>query len=318
VSVVVPTHDHRDHVLAALDSVFAQTFTDREVVVVDDGSTDDTSRLLAPLAGDGRIRCLTQPHRGQAAARNRGIAAARGEFTAMLDDDDLWPPDKLAWQVAALDTAPEAGMVFGFCRSFGEGPHFTYPEADTPSGRVRDAFLVRNRIISPGQVLFRTATLRALDGFDESLWGTDDWDLYVRLAARAPCLYVHRLALHYRRHPGAASRDWPRLYRNARRVLRRHLGPLPSPGTFRVWLAGDRDLRHFYAARFVERADALAAAGDRAGARRLWRRALRMHPTELRRRRGLRTLLGALGLPPPPPTAPAVRGPEAPPSRCPS
>lgn len=313
VSVVVPTYEHAEYVAAALESVFAQTYTDREVIVVDDGASGDTARVLAPLAGAGRVRWIRQPHQGTAAARNRGLAAARGELLALLDDDDLWPPDKLAWQVAALDADAAAGMVYGYCESFGDGGRFRYPSADTPSGSVRDAFLRRNRIISPGQTLLRTALVRELGGFDPSLWGTDDWDLYIRLAARARCLYVQRLALRYRRHADAASRDWLRLYRNARRVHRRHLGRVPLPGRFGVWWAGDLDLRQFYAGKLAEQADLLAAGGRFAEARGLWLRSLALHPGRLARRAGQKALLRAVGVLRPAVPAPA---PEAPPSRC--
>src|ERR1700719_2929443 len=102
VSVIIPTYNHRDFVLDAIESVFAQTFTDYEVIVVNDGSPDDTASVLAPLASAGRIRYLEQANAGQGAARNRGIAQARGEFIALLDDDDRWPADKLEWQVGEL------------------------------------------------------------------------------------------------------------------------------------------------------------------------------------------------------------------------
>src|SRR5260370_24652309 len=102
VSVVIPAYRHRDFVLATLDSVFSQAFTDYEVIVINDGSSDDTTELLRPLAASGHIRYFEQANAGQATSRNRGIHAARGEFIALLDDDDLWPPDKLEWQVEAL------------------------------------------------------------------------------------------------------------------------------------------------------------------------------------------------------------------------
>src|SRR5262245_5620608 len=99
VSVVIPTYGHADYLLATLKSVFAQSFTDHEIILVDDGSPDNTAHVVRPLVEAGQVRYLEQPHRGPAAARNRGIREARGEFIAMLDDDDLWPPEKLQWQV---------------------------------------------------------------------------------------------------------------------------------------------------------------------------------------------------------------------------
>jgi glycosyltransferase involved in cell wall biosynthesis len=111
VSVVIPTYGHRNYILDALTSVFEQSYTDREVIVVNDGSPRDTGSLLAPLVGTGRIRDIEQPNRGLAAARNPGLEAARGEYIALLDDDDIWPTDKLQWQVAELDAHREAVAV---------------------------------------------------------------------------------------------------------------------------------------------------------------------------------------------------------------
>jgi GT2 family glycosyltransferase len=163
---------------------------------------------------------------------------ARGEFVALLDHDDLWPPGKLAWQVTALRAAPVAVLVYGDVIQFGvatrgkPGPGYV-----GPCGRVRERFLERNWIASPGQTLIRSAAIRAVGGFDERLWGADDWDLYVRLAACGEFLYVPRLALRYRVHGGnASSRVW-RMYLNSCRVQRKHLGRFPQPGRLRQWLA---------------------------------------------------------------------------------
>ncbi|MBA2437335.1 MAG: glycosyltransferase family 2 protein, partial [Acidimicrobiia bacterium] len=113
ISVVVPTYNHRDFVLQALESAFAQTFTDIEVIVVNDGSGDDTEALLRPLVQAGRIAYLEQENQGQAAARNRGWQAARGKYVAFLDDDDLWPPGKLEWQARVLEEQPQTVLVYG-------------------------------------------------------------------------------------------------------------------------------------------------------------------------------------------------------------
>ena len=132
VSVIIPTYKHQDFVLATLDSVFAQTFTDYEVIVINDGSPDDTAEVLLPLAEAGRIRYIEQKNTGQSIARNRGIAEAQGEFIALLDDDDLWPPDKLEWQVEALRRQPDVALIAGPAASHGclrscQQPDWLYP-----------------------------------------------------------------------------------------------------------------------------------------------------------------------------------------------
>src|SRR5438034_6092600 len=113
VSVVIPTYCHQDTIIDTLKSVFLQTFQDFEVIVVNDGSPDETAQLVAPLAAVGRIRYLEQSNQGQAAARNRGLEEATGEFISFLDDDDLWPADKLEWQVSYLERNPSIAAVGG-------------------------------------------------------------------------------------------------------------------------------------------------------------------------------------------------------------
>ena len=113
VSVVIPTYNHSQYILSTIDSVFAQNYKGYEVIVINDGSPDDTAQVLKPLVEQNRIQYIEQENRGQAAARNRGLEVARGEFVAFLDDDDLWPPDKLEWQVAYLASHAEAVAVGG-------------------------------------------------------------------------------------------------------------------------------------------------------------------------------------------------------------
>src|ERR1044071_9954613 len=118
VSVVIPTYKHPRYILETLDCVFQQTFTDLEVIVVNDGSPDNTADLLKPLAESGRIKYIEQANAGQAVARNRGIERATGQYVAILDDDDLWPADKIEWQVRELQSHPEAALVYGYMESF--------------------------------------------------------------------------------------------------------------------------------------------------------------------------------------------------------
>lgn len=110
VSVLIPTFNRRDYVVAALDSVLAQDFTDFEIIVVDDGSTDDTADVMRPYAD--RIRYVRTANQGPALARNVGMQVARGEYLAYLDSDDLYYPYKLRLQATLLDENPDVGMVY--------------------------------------------------------------------------------------------------------------------------------------------------------------------------------------------------------------
>ena len=110
VSVIIPTYNRRTYVQEAIDSVLAQTYPDYEIIVIDDGSTDGTDQVLHARYGD-RIRYVWQENQGESAARNRGIALARGEYIALLDSDDLWLPDKLAKQIPFLDSHPGAVLA---------------------------------------------------------------------------------------------------------------------------------------------------------------------------------------------------------------
>jgi glycosyltransferase involved in cell wall biosynthesis len=238
-----------------LDSVFAQTFSDYEVIVVNDGSPDDTAQILRPLAEAGKIHYIEQANAGQSSARNRGIREARGEFIAMLDDDDLWPVDKLEWQVAALRAAPDAGLVFGRYQEIGKHPDGVIPASIEDRVYRWEDFLGGNAIQSPGQALMRASVLRGLNGFDSRIWGADDWDLYMRMVGRASLLGSSRLALTYRWHAGNASRNARRMRQNELKVLRRHFLLPGGPGTFSQWRWHRVRYAIHYRKRFAESGD---------------------------------------------------------------
>ena len=227
VSVIIPTYKHRDFVLATLDSVFAQTFTDYEVIVINDGSPDDTAALLRPLAEAGRIRYIEQENTGQSLARNRGIAAACGEFIALLDDDDLWPPDKLAWQVDAMGRHPDAGVIAGPADVMDANNGFMYK---TPlfSEMVFEKSFEGSPILTPGMTLIRAEVLEQVGGFNPDIWGADDWDLWLRISKSHRILMEDQNALFYRKHAGNASKNLCRMFDNCWRVLEIHLPEVPA------------------------------------------------------------------------------------------
>ena len=194
-----------------------------EIIVVNDGSPDNTAALLRPLVVTQRIRYIEQKNAGQASARNRGLAGAKGEYIALLDDDDLWPPDKLQWQIDLLKANPEAGMVSGAATLI-DADSLEIGKSVVRDGTIsfEDLFL-GNPFLSPGQTLIRTKSLRQIGGFNEGIWGADDWDLYFRLALQTPIITSSRTALRYRKHAGNASRCSGRMLAESVKVIGTHL-----------------------------------------------------------------------------------------------
>jgi len=196
IAVVIPARNAGSFLREALDSVFAQDLRPAEVVVVDDGSTDDT-RSIAMGYGHG-VRCLgagpaaaapggaAAPARGgsSARARNLGIAATRGDLVAFLDADDLWVPEKTSRQVGLLDSHPDLGMVFSDMRAF-EGvrrAETTYFEERGFTGACTASSIFLFDMVSTPTVILRRSILNVTGGFDESLGVGQDTDLWFRIA----------------------------------------------------------------------------------------------------------------------------------------
>ena len=200
VSVVIPTRDRADHVLDAVASALGQQDVTVEVIVVDDGSTDHTPQLLAAI-DDDRVRVVRQePGQGVARARNLGIAQARGEWIAFLDDDDLWAPGKLRTQ---LDAAARVNGALAYGAAVVvDDRHAVLQLSAAPAaaGLGRD-ILARNVI--PGgcsNLIARTELVRRVGGFDDRFSMMADWDLWIRLAQVAPAGGCDDVLVAYRRH----------------------------------------------------------------------------------------------------------------------
>ncbi len=165
ISVIVPVYNGRRYLDAALASVQAQTHRPLEVIVVDDGSTDDSAAIAAAYPG---ARIVSQPNQGTAAARNHGVRLARGDCLAFLDQDDVWTRDKLAWQAAALAARPDLDMVFGQVRQFFSPD---WDAADRPGLYCPSEPLTG---YLPSALLVRRAAFLAVGPFD-TVWRMGEW-----------------------------------------------------------------------------------------------------------------------------------------------
>lgn len=283
VSVIVPAFNAERSIDAALESVFTQTFTDFEVVVVDDGSTDATARHLAEW-GD-RIRVFRQANAGPAAARNRAIGESRGELIAFLDADDIWLPSKLAMQVDYFAAYPQTGLLHTVAvnqaASDGrEAPGTTVGlPPEPPRGVFCDLFHT-DLDINTLTVMVPRRVLDDVGLFDERREiHVEDWDLWLRIAARHPVGYL-RCATAVRRPGGVMSRAFERTFTGQAAVVEKMWSVCETACPRH---AADRDAcrRRRWHRLHWELGYARQRVGDRSGARRAFLAALRYRPRHL-------------------------------------
>lgn len=226
ISVVIPTYNRAHQVQAALKSVLAQTYPEFEAIIVDDGSTDGTGEALRQFIsqelGNGRqIRYFFQPNQGQSAARNKGIDEAHGEWVAFLDSDDVWLPEKLEWQVRAVEQ-----FKGKCCACITDAKLVNDSGLDTTAFRVAgnryeqssgiDTEAVRNLAKSIGHfwastLMARTDLIRQVGGFDPHLEFAEDHDFLFRLSLATPYCYVNKPLSVIDRNcspPGSTCRPW--------------------------------------------------------------------------------------------------------------
>jgi glycosyltransferase involved in cell wall biosynthesis len=182
VSVIIPTHNRAGCLREAVDSVLAQEFRNFELIVVDDGSTDDTPRLLQEY-GDA-IRVLRQENRGVSAARNRGIAAARGALIAFLDSDDLWLPGKLDRQVEFFNSHADALICQTEELWVRKGRRVNPGKRHRKRGGMIFEPSLDLCLVSPSAVMVRRELFQRVGFFDESLPACEDYDLWLRVSSR--------------------------------------------------------------------------------------------------------------------------------------
>jgi glycosyltransferase involved in cell wall biosynthesis len=228
ISVIIPAYQAADYILRTIEAVASQTQRSTEVVVVDDGSTDDTPSVVENFAGKAPsfpLRLVRETHRGPGATRNSGIRAAEAEWVAFLDADDLWHPEKIEVVSKAIRAHPEANF---FCHNetIRELDH-SYSTSDYSAGfnpglSVTTQLYERNRF-STSAVVCRRSLLLESGGFDETLSSAQDYELWLRLSPEMIPIFIPEVLGTYimRRGNISTSRYWLRLL-NLLRVRHRH------------------------------------------------------------------------------------------------
>ena len=205
ISIVIPVYNGEKTIQETINSVLAQTFTNIEVIVINDGSSDRTAEIVQEIT-DPRVSLYNYPNGGPASSRNRGIEKSHGEYISFIDADDLWTKDKLASQYQALQSYPQAAVAYSGTDCIDENSNFIR-HASPPiiSGNVYKNLLLANLLGSGSNPLIRIEALAVIGNFDESFSGSEDWDLYIRLAAKYEFVGIDAQHILYRQSSNSLS-----------------------------------------------------------------------------------------------------------------
>ncbi|MDX1754884.1 MAG: glycosyltransferase [Marinobacter sp.] len=253
VSVVIASYNMAQYVADAVQSVLDQTWQNLEVIVIDDGSTDNTEAVMERFQGNERVRYFKTENRGQTKAKNLGLKKARGDFMAFCDGDDLWRSEKLSVQMVYFED-PKVGVVYsdGSCMD-GDGREFYKPQAyECHSGLITDQLVVKN-FIPFGTAVFRRTCLERNGYFDEELPMGIDWDLWLRYSVDWKFHYVDEKTFIYRVWPGQMSNNYRKRYDNAFVILRKFLKNNPN-------VISDKVIARAWSDMYVCRGVAIASA----------------------------------------------------------
>lgn len=227
VSVIIPTYNRARYICRAINSVLNQTFTDHEIIVVDDGSTDETKGVLVPF--NGKIKYIYQNNQGISGARNRGIEEARGEYIAFLDSDDWWAPEKLAEQVKVLDANPKAGIVYSRMPIINEKGEKIGMKPAGATGKNFKELLEIWGDLPTSSVMTRRACFDKVGVFDLSLPPMEDIDMWLRIARFYDLYEIESKTLaYYARHDDQITSDRVKVYGGLVKIYTKILNNFPE------------------------------------------------------------------------------------------
>lgn len=266
VSVIIPAFNRNRTLPRTLASVINQTFPDLEIIIIDDASTQPVKDLVASF-DDSRIRVLVhETNRGANAARNTGIRSARGKYVAFLDSDDEWDKRKLEIQVTALEEARESvGAHYTGITAFSEDGTKNFQTSPVAAGDLLGSLLRRNEIGTLSSFMARRSVLEEVGNFDEDLPSVQDWDLYIRIARSYEFAAATGSLVNYYLGKDSITRDFNAKAVGLRMLLEKHgneMSAVPRAFAGQILKSG-----HYY-----------CCAGSLLEGRRMFLRAIRIHP----------------------------------------
>ena len=228
ISVIIPVYNGEKTIRETIESVLNQTFSELELLVINDGSQDSSLKIVSDIH-DHRIKVLSYPNAGVSASRNRGLYHATGELISFIDADDLWLPNKLEDQFKALQENPKAAVAYSWTDWIGESNQLLGRGSYLPEqGDVFAKLLLNDFVASGSNCLIRRQALIEVGSFDESLAHGEDWDLWLRLAARYEFALVPAPQILYRISPNSVSFDVWKMEAGSLKVIEKAFAIAPE------------------------------------------------------------------------------------------
>lgn len=234
VSIICPTFNgaSRGYLHEAIESVLDQSFTNYELFIIDDGSTDGTGKVCEQYLEDSRVHYIFQQNGGPARARNTGIKASSGEFVCFSDDDDIWKPNKLQRQIDfihdELGNVPNWGMVFTWVELIDSQGKILGYRGHRQKGSLYKKLLFENIIDATSSVLIRREVLENVGLLDESLKGPEDWDMWLRISKEYLIFPVKEYLVQHREHENRISFDNEKVFHYEKAVVAKALATAPA------------------------------------------------------------------------------------------
>ncbi len=253
VSVIITCYNYGKYLAGCLESVLCQTYRDFEIVIVNDGSTDNTDKVMQKYLPEPKIRYIKQKNSGQANAKNTGIRNAKGDFLAFLDADDLWDSTKLEKQIPYF-ADPSVGVVYsvaGYIDEDGHSQNFTLGKYLAPRSGNVTSYLYFDNFVPFSSAMVRKECLEKFGSFDESIKMGIDWDLWLRLSVRYKFAYVDEALLLYRvGHSGQMSKNLEERQRCSDRIMIKfvqgHPNMLPESTIQKAMAYTNRNRGYYY------------------------------------------------------------------------
>lgn|SRR5690554_122731 len=228
VSVVIPTFNRADFIREAVESVLAQTYPNFEILVVDDGSTDDTREVLKAYSQEPRLRYFYQENQGQSVARNYALSEARGDFVCFLDSDNRWLPHKLEVSLQAFQENPDVSVIYGDIITINEkGEEISRHNMRRYSGRITP-YLFQDNCVSMNTSMTRRQCFSEMGGLEAGRRAADDYELWLRFSARYKFLYISDFLAEYRVMENQISSNKDRRFQSNREIMENFVRRFPQ------------------------------------------------------------------------------------------